>query len=205
MTIKSIAKTSDLKIKNSLRRWFHESSVAQRNAGFDWYKSAQLFVRTIAAKYDLSSYKVAGVVSALSPNNKWFQNKKDAVTVIEAFIAGNDATSVKVCTYHANKYRAFDILAGDRVDGHGHKTHSFAMNVGLLSPSHITIDKWHIRACLAHLDTDPSSDIQQSIAPNQYRRVEAITAELALELGLKGYELQAIIWITIREAWGKLR
>ena len=76
------------------------------------------------------------------------------------------------------------------------------MNVGLLSPDHITIDKWHIRACL----TQPKHgivDTVETVTDKQYRRVEAITAQLAKSCGLKGYEFQAILWVAIKQKWNR--
>ena len=206
MKTTTICKISDKLIKKHLLAWFSIATTEQIQHGLEWYKSAQSFVQAISEKYDISSYKVAGVVSALSPNNKWYQNKKDTVTVIEAYLADVDSSEIKVCTYNANKYKAFRILKGSaNITEKSPKTHAFAMNVGLLSSDHITIDKWHIRACLCTINTKPSSDIQQSIAINQYRRVERITAELARDLDIKGFELQAIIWCAIREKWGIIK
>lgn len=37
----------------------------------------------------------------------------------------------------------------------------------------------------------------------QYRRIEKITSKIAKDNGLKGYELQAIIWVTIKNAWNR--
>jgi hypothetical protein len=35
----------------------------------------------------------------------------------------------------------------------------------------------------------------------QYKRIERLTAQLAKREGFKGYELQAIIWVTIKNNW----
>jgi len=40
--------------------------------------------------------KVANVVSALSPNSKWKQNKIGAETMIKNFVLGNSVESFKV-------------------------------------------------------------------------------------------------------------
>jgi len=82
------------------------------------------------------------------------------------------------------------------------KIHSFAMNVGLLSADHITIDKWQVRACLTKAK-DGVTDTQTQITGVQYRRLEALTAQLAKKYKLKGYEFQAIVWLTIKSIWGR--
>jgi len=43
----------------------------------------------------------------------------------------------------------------------------------------------------------------ESVTIKQYRRIEQHTSMVAQELGLKGYELQAIIRVTIKEAWNR--
>ena len=102
-----------------------------------------------------------------------------------------------------NKSKAWDILEqGDEITAKSPKTHSFAMNVGLLSADHITVDKWHIRACLTEAK-DGKTETQESCTSVQYRRIESITAKLAKKYKLKGYEFQAIVWLTIKSIWEK--
>lgn len=200
---KTVTKTTDKKIKDNLLRWFNAAKAEEYKAGMNWYSEAQQFTHSLAKAYDLDPYKVAGVVSALSPNNKWERNKIDAATVVKAHLAGIGPDSVKVCTYNANKNKAFEILKGDtEITAKSPKTHAFAMNVGLNSPEHITVDKWHLRACVVG-PVDGVEDCAESCTAVQYRRVEAITASLAKDLDLAGYELQAIIWVTIKRVWNR--
>jgi len=200
----TIAKLSDCKIKNSLRRWFKSASFYNFKDGISWYEKAQTFVRGVSAQYDIEPYKVAGVVSALSPNNKWTRNEIDTVTVIQAYLNGKSEDDVSVCTYNANKKRAFEILRGNTlITERSPKTHAFAMNVGLLSSDHITIDKWHLRACQCRPSDKADSTLYETVSAVQYRRIERITAELAKEFNLKGYKFQAIVWCVIKENWGR--
>ena len=200
---KTVTKTTDEKIKDNLLRWFNAAKAEEYKAGINWYSEAQQFTHNLAKAYDLDPYKVAGVVSALSPNNKWERNKIDAETVVKAHLSGIGPDSVKVCTYNANKNKAFEILKGNtEITAKSPKTHAFAMNVGLNSPEHITVDKWHLRACVVG-PVDGIEDCAESCTAVQYRRVEAITASLAKDLDLAGYELQAIIWVTIKRVWNR--
>jgi hypothetical protein len=198
-----ITDTTDRKIFNSLDRWLQHADKNQWIAGKAWYREAQAWCQQAANDFQIDPYKVAGVLSALSPNNKWERNKQDAHSVINAHRYGLGAESVKCCTYNANKLKAFAILADKvSISEKSPKTHSFAMNVGLLSPDHITADKWHIRACL----TRPEQGITktaESCTAAQYRRIEAVTVKLAHCHELKGYEAQAIIWCTIKDTWDR--
>jgi hypothetical protein len=199
--MKRVAITSDESIKANLVDWLNNASRLNVKSGKRWYKEAQGFAKQIAKRYNIDRYKVAGVVSALSPNNKWERNKIDAEALIKAFVNKQSIESVKVCTYSANKRKAWRMLSdGSVITAKSPKTHAFAMNVGRLSAKHVTIDKWHVRACLLS-PSDGIEPVTETVTPIQYRRVEAITAQLAEEKGLKAYQLQAIIWVTIKEAW----
>lgn len=199
----SVASASDAQIRASLKSWIASASDENKQIGLEWYKEAQAFCQSLAKEFDLPAYIVASVVSMLSPNNKWERNKIDARAVIIAWKSGLGAESVKVCTYTPNKLKAFRALnEGERIASSAPKTHAFAMNVGLLSSEHITIDKWHIRACLVK-PKDGITETVETVTAKQYRRIEAITAQIAKESGLKGYELQAIVWVSIKESWGR--
>ena len=86
--------------------------------GCDWYSSAYQIAGRIADKYDLRIETVAGVISALSPSNKWERNVFDAEALIKVWRAGATRDEVlhpefpiiKVCTYLVQKTKAWDIL-----------------------------------------------------------------------------------------------
>lgn len=203
MKKRTITNTADKAIRSNLAKWFAHASDQNMLDGLVWYRDAQEFCAKLASKYEISPYITASVVSCLSPNNKWQRNKADAISVIKAHKQGLGAESVSVCTYDANKRKAFRVLSeGEGIASSAPKTHAFAMNVGLLSPHHVTVDKWHIRSCLC----TPKAgivDTVETVTAKQYRRIEAITAQLAKREGLKAYELQAIVWVTIKESWGR--
>jgi hypothetical protein len=123
--------------------------------------------------------------------------------VIKSHLSNALQSSVKVCTYNANKEKAFKILKeGKKISSKSPKTHAFAMNVGLLSSDHITVDKHHLRACVC-VPTDGVVNAVENCTSLQYRRVEAITAKLAKRYRLKGFQMQAIIWVAIKQNWNR--
>ena len=81
-------------------------------SGQQWYKSAHEIAARLARNNNISTAKAAGVLAALSPNNKWERNCLDAEQLIQAFIHGSedDAREVSVCTYSAMKEKAIKIL-----------------------------------------------------------------------------------------------
>lgn len=197
---KSITKSENGTIKRNLRKWYRCATQDQKLAGLRWYEDAQDHSKLIADTFDIDRYVSAQVISALSPNNKWNRNKIDAFNVVRCWKDGDDFESVKVCTYSTNKQKAFDILNGKvSIEKTAPKTHSFGMNIGYLSPDHVTIDKWHIRACLC--SPMEQSKVVETLTEKHYKRVEKLTVELAREYNIKGYEFQAIVWIAVREGW----
>ena len=81
--------------------------------GVDWYPSALDIANRIAVKYGVSAETAAGVIAALSPNNRWERNIVDAENIIKCWAAGgtrSDLLAVKVCTYGKMKEKAIDIL-----------------------------------------------------------------------------------------------
>lgn len=204
MSMKRLSETTDVKIANNIKRWHKRASPENIDAGMTWYDDAMRFSRRLAREYRITRRSAAGVISALSPNNQWKRNKFDAEQLISYYReGGTDWVNVKICTYKKNRERAWNILTqGERITSDSPKIHSFAMNVGNKSPNHVTIDKWHMRASLAR----PREGItltQESPTKLQYKRVEGITLDIARTHKLKGYELQAIVWVTIKEKWNR--
>jgi len=196
-----IMTTQELRVyRANLRTWYKRATAQEIASGKSWYSEAQAFAHELAQAHGVSSFVTAGVVSALSPNNKWERNKIDAEAVVVAALAGATPEQVKVCTYNKNKEKAFRILLGvEKITPNSPKTYAFAQNVGNLSADHITVDKWHLRAC--QTSSLSAKDCKTSVTTKQYKEIERETAKVAHEYGLKGYEFQAIVWVTIRNRW----
>mgnify|MGYP001397859959 CR=1 FL=1 len=92
---------------------FTLATTQEVQLGCDWYPSALAIAGRIADKYDTSPEIVAGVIAALSPNNRWERNIVDAEAIIKCWAAGGtrtDMLNVKVCTYGKMKAKAVEIL-----------------------------------------------------------------------------------------------
>lgn len=89
-----------------------QATTLEIQEGVQWYDDAFKVCQRIALAYGLNAETVAAVVAALSPNNKWARNIKDAENVVAAYMHGSaeDAMNVKVCTYKKNLAKAVDIL-----------------------------------------------------------------------------------------------
>jgi len=186
--------------RRNLRIWYSRATREEIMAGTVWYSEAQQFARLMAQTYTVTGEVAAGVISALSPNNKWERNKYDTIQVFEAIKHGKTADEVKVCTYNNNKLKAFAIASGDaEILTKSPKTYAFARNVGELDPNFVTIDKWHLRAC--QTSSLKSKECRESVTPHQYKVLSEATVKVAAEYGIPAYVFQAIIWVTIRNRW----
>jgi hypothetical protein len=180
-------------IKRNLNYFFDKATNKDIKQGLQWYKKANSEANNIAKKYDLDVYKVSQVISALSPRNKWSQNIKDANKLCEAFTLGLHPTDIKVCTFHSNKFKAFNILSNNiNITNNSLKTYNFVNNIAYLSSEHVTVDIWHLRASFKNNIKINNANIGK-IA---YKQIKDITINIANKLGLKPYDLQAIIWIS---------
>jgi len=163
-------------------------SEEQLTHGFNWYKKANRICRSLAETHDLPVYKVVGILSALSPRNRWERNILDCESVI---IHGINAS---VCTFNANKEKAVKILdCGDESELfsllNGRKVQSFYNNI--LKPkkvSTVTVDVWAMRS--VGLDRAPNKGL--------YDSVERAYTELGELLGILPHEAQAVIWGVVR-------
>jgi hypothetical protein len=99
---------------NILAVFFKATDLETIN-GAEWYPAANHAARIMASRYSVTLETAAGVMAALSPNNKWERNLTDADFMIRAYSAGGHdaANSIKVGTYNANKIKALNILSGD--------------------------------------------------------------------------------------------
>lgn len=82
--------------------------------GRQWYRRAQIAAGQIAEETGFQPEVIAGVIAALSPNNRWERNLRDARNLARVVRLEGDPDDVKVSTFNRNKQRAIDILwAGD--------------------------------------------------------------------------------------------
>jgi hypothetical protein len=93
---------------------FFTANPAELQHGSRWYPDALAACETIAQSYSLPVDTVAGVIAALSPNNKWQRNIIDADNICRLYTAGgyDDAAQCKVSTFNGNKRKALQILSG---------------------------------------------------------------------------------------------
>ena len=183
---------------------YRDADETQHAEGLLWYDNAQTAAHYIAVRYDIAVYIVAAVIAALSPNNKWSRNVRNADALIGAFIRGDGIDSVKVSTYHKMKQKAWDILAarpdydGAKAMLKGQKITSFFCDI--MGEFNVTIDG-HARN-IAYGERVGLTDDRSNIGVREYRALQAAYEEAARRVGLMPYQLQAITWRVWRDRHG---
>jgi hypothetical protein len=179
-------------VNNNLDKYFDLATDKDIDNGIAWYKQAHYICKNLAEQYNTNLEVVASIISALSPRNKWEQNIKDTITVLNAISNDLSPEDIKVCTFHKNKHKAFLLGRGlTSITNKSLKTFSFVNNIAKLDESYITVDVWHLRACFGKtIITTPT--------PKAYEQLQQLTINKAKQKGLKGFEYQAIIWNSIK-------
>ena len=182
------------KVRESLNAIFNEAQKKEIKSGKSWYKTAHEICLKLQQdnKNVFTLEQVAGVLSALSPRNKWERNILDAANVLRAVRLNKKPNAVKVCTFNTNKEKAFRIAKGEeKIKETSKKTFAFVNNIARLDRNYVAIDLWHLRACFG-------ATIKTGLTPKNYEILQEITLQEAEKVGLAGYEYQAIIWEALR-------
>lgn len=189
------------KARKNFEFWLDEASNSEWEEGLGWYEEAMSWAYHLSERFNVSQVTSAGVISALSPNNRWGRNKLDAMSLLLALYEGRDIDSFKVCTYGANKRKAWEIAKGNvSILQKSPKTYAFAQNVGAKNVKFITLDKWMLRS-IATRSSTPKPEVSTIITAKNYDILGDNLIKVANKRGLKPYEAQAIVWITIRNRW----
>lgn len=193
---------------------YHLATESERINGRNWYKQAHDAALELSAQYPVSGITAAGVIAALSPNNRWSRNVMDASVLIEAFCEQGPVVAgrVKVCTYGANLQKAITILklTGATVEDvaailHGRKITSFFRCI-LGDQQSVCVDGHSYSVWAGEIITTTATP---SIGKALYRQIVNDYREAARLVSLQETDnrhldhitpaqLQAITWVTHR-------
>lgn len=200
-----VTSISNIKLNDATKRivkHLGRATPQELRDGMEWYDDAMAFAQLLSDFFSITRVMAAAIISALSPNNKWERNKVDAWTLCQAYADGLTLGDFKVCTYNANKVKAWGIRSGTvAITKDTPKTYAFALNVGDRDESVVTLDKWMARA-FSTTSLKPRKT-PETFTSKQYDRFQTHFVNLALRLEYKPYELQAIVWVVIRNRWLK--
>ncbi len=186
---------------------FYQATRVEIQAGKTWYYNAHMICKSISVKYDVPLATVVGVVSALSPNNKWDRNIYDAEQIIRAYVCEYEYP--KVCTFTTNKDKAVSILeceidSSDNICNilKGNKTIAFFRGIFTNGAcAEITVDGhafniW--RGASTSLTEVPaiSNKLYKEIS-DAYREATDVINETSL-YKYSTAQIQAVTWVTHR-------
>ncbi len=180
-------------LSNIIKVW-NAASTADMQEGMSWYVRAYEFCQLVADKYSLDVATVAGVVAALSPQNRWERNMRDAEAMVVAYKL---QLEVPHCgTYAANVAKAQRILEGEEplnVLG-GNKVRSFYANIMGDSES-VTVDghAW----CIANDNKQTMLNVPK-LTDKVYHGLADEYRQAAKQVGVQPMQMQAVTWVTWR-------
>jgi hypothetical protein len=171
---------------------FSQASQEEVAAGKNWYKEVRTFCKAQAKEFNVSIEVVMAVLSALSPRNYWHNNVKDTITVLSAVRDGKGPKDVKVSTFPAFKEKAFRIVQESKPNlvKYSNKTNAFFDNIKYASSESVTIDVH------AYSVYKGAITIAKQIPDKEYQKAQEAYQKAAKALGIRPYELQAVVWIT---------
>lgn len=173
--------------------------------GIDWYERAHIAAQDISKYTNINIRTVIGVMAALSPNNKWERNVRDAEVMCVAWVNGDAMSDFKVSCYNTMKAKAWSILVDELDDDediltrlNGQKIRSFYSNiVGL---DEVTIDGHALNIALGI--RQGLTDDKTNMGKKQYREMQQHYVRAAKRVKVKPHVLQAITWTTWRREHG---
>jgi hypothetical protein len=181
---------------------FFQANEAERCEGLGWYDRAQQVARRIAETNDEICFRaVAGVIAALSPNNRWERNVTDAEALIKVFTHGGDCDALKVSTFGKNKAKAIAILKGaDPLDVlGGNKVRAFYQCI--LGYDAVCVDGHAYSIWLGQrIPTSKTPSISDKLyvkIAEDYRLATSLINTITGDSYLP-YQIQAITWVAWR-------
>lgn len=181
------------RVVENIRNVFNKCDESELLNGKDWYKHANLFSLALAETYKISEMKVAGIISAFSPQKDWLHNK----VLAEEFLRTNGKIS-RHTSLQTNKARRILYHSSSKEDIekylNGLKTINFFNNIfNPLSREHVTVDRHHI-----YLSVGWDA---QTCTPKQYEFLKENTVIFAKEVDMIPSELQSTLWV----CWKRLK
>lgn len=175
---------------------YRSATPAQRRSGAAWYPSAF----ETAAKMDPENpARAAGVIAALSPQQRWWVNVANAATTIGWADAGADMDRAPRLHFTTQMAKAIAIAAHnvDPLDVlHGPKERAF-YGAMMGHADAVVIDRWAAR--VAEPETRTGHD-DERVTNAQYRHIAEAYREAAAVLNRPVRDVQATTWITTRGA-----
>ncbi len=198
----------------NVRKWRQDATAQDVEDGKAWYRLANEWVDTVVEESGVDARIISAVLAALSPQNKWEQNKVDTRGMVNAYVNGHGIDYVTVSTFGGNKRKAWQFLQGHTWKN-GMKTTCFVDNiVNFKTSQRATIDIWAVRVAMNNPDfglkceecsvrLEKKTAHGASLTATDYTNIEEMYTEVAKEYGELPLETQAIAWVTMKREAGR--
>jgi hypothetical protein len=202
---------SPSQLERSVMEKYNAADDATKEAGAQWYDTANEYIRNLAEKTGRDPAQVAAIVSAFSPQTSWDANMAAANYFLMNYDPENpDAINDKMGGLGDNLKRAKRIHAAGDEDGYlaglqngndAHKITNFYHNL-MGSKDHVTIDSWMARALLGQgADGLADKSVQKVLNwkdgyDTMSQAVVSAAQKLSQQTGkqISPRDLQAIVW-----------
>lgn len=190
--------------RDNLIRIWDQASERDIAVAVDSYPKYQKICAKIAAKHGFEPVIGAAVFAALSPNNDYWGNLRDADTLLAAAAGHKTLEDFKVSTYGNNKRKAWRIAHGEDPDALivAQKTSNFFHNIAdPADPRYVTIDGhmhniWFGKR--APIQSKNPAVRVVKVDNNLYPIIADGIKDFAAERGLVPCEMQGVLWQTWR-------
>jgi hypothetical protein len=167
-----------------LRKWWQRAGNVERFDGLTWYVRAQRDCEALAREYNVGVGRVIDALSVLSSNLTWAENMRALKRLLESYRKKRYANCG---TFEHCSRQAWEVLHG-RGQVTGPKRIAFAKAIAGDTKA-VVVDRWMLRA----------AGISKIVAsPSDRQRIEKAFKRLSKETGVEARELQAVVWVTVR-------
>jgi len=186
----------------NLKKVFSQATPHDIAEGRDSYPRYRRIMELMGAKHGFDHRTAAAVFCALSPNNDYYGNLRDASTLLRAKRALKNLDDFRVSTYGNNKRKAWALAGGaDPLELiKAPKTRSFFLNVcDPADPVPVTVDG-HIYNCW----NGRRVNLVGLRGLPDYDEVAEGVRCLAREHGMVPCQMQGVLWMTWKRMHGIL-
>lgn len=178
-------------IRSQIDYWFEQS----KEVSSSWYEDTFLFCQELANQYEVPVRYVVAILSALSPQQKFEQNKKNTEYYFKTGY-------VKHTSRQRDKIELMKFILEEKNEKEqdkflmkclgGSKTKFFYHNIVYRDQSpFVTLDSWMIKVLVDWK--------RKHLTKNQYEIVSNIMIQKAYDYNIPVCNLQAKIWTCIRD------
>lgn len=175
---------------NRIRKILAMATAEEIVDGKVWYTDANKFAQEVAVNYSLSLSQVSQLISLLSPQKKWEQNKVDVINFLDGETDSIFSTKKTLAECGAVVNEGFTIPSSRM------KTFAFAKCIEEAKDNTtdpVVIDRHAIKIAYGQMNAKPII-----ITDLRYREAEEAYRIVAMDNGLRAHEVQAITWVAYK-------